>query len=220
MNVDHGTGIDHALERLVFFSDAVFAIAITLLVLEVERPELGFGSTNADWMRELGRLVPSFAAFLLSFFVIGSMWVNHHTVFTYVRRYEERLLWPNLLLLLSVAVLPFTTSLMATGSVASVPFAIYAGSLLATGLLKARLVSLALTPRLTDPSVPNAALAYERRRSWILPIAAGVTLLLAFVVPPFNTFAMLLVPILAASPYFRKPGNRPVEQETVATPAD
>ena len=93
----------HALERLVFFSDAVFAIVITLLVIEIERPELHDGATNADWINSLLALIPSFAGFLLSFMVIGAFWMNHHALFLLVDRYDERLLWPNLILLLSIA---------------------------------------------------------------------------------------------------------------------
>ena len=192
----------HALERLVFFSDAVFAIVITLLVIEIEQPDLGPGATRTLWLRALAELTPSFGAFLLSFLVIGAIWVSHHALFLLVRRYDERLLWPNLILLLCVAFLPFTTSLMATGSLSSVPFAFYAASLLAARLAKARLVRIALSPDLLAPDTPAAAILGELRRRWIMPIAAGTTLLLAFVTVPWNTGAMFLVPVLKRLPWF------------------
>ena len=194
----------HALERLVFFSDAVFAIVITLLVIEIERPELHDGATNVDWINGLLALIPSFAGFLVSFLVIGAFWISHHALFLLVDRYDERLLWPNLVLLLSIAFLPFTTSLLSTGSLSSAPFAFYAGSLLVAGLAKARLVRIALSPDLLDQDVDSEEVAVERRRRWIMPIAATVTLLLAFVSVPWNTFAMFLVPILRKVGPFRR----------------
>lgn len=192
----------HALERLVFFSDAVFAIVITLLVIEIEQPDLNWDATRTMWLQALADLLPSFGAFLLSFMVIGAFWMSHHSLFLLVRRYDERLLWPNLILLLTVAFLPFRTSLMATGSLDSLPFAFYAASLLAAGLAKARLVRIALSPDLLANDASASAVKQEMRQRLIMPIASGVTLLLAFVTVPWNTWAMFLVPLLKRLPWF------------------
>ena len=196
---------DRALERLVFFSDAVFAIVITLLVLELHAPALGTAATEAQWSQSLVELIPHFAAFLLSFFVIGALWVSHHDLFGLLRHYDRKLLWPNLHLLLAVAFLPFTTSLLALGQPAATPFAFYAASLLAAGLFKARLVGLALKPGLIMTDVTAAQVRGEMRRRWILPIAAAVTMALAFVIPGWNTAAMLLLPALKRLRPFRDP---------------
>lgn len=194
---------DHALERLVFFSDAVFAIVITLLVLEIRVPDLSAQATERVWIQALIDLIPHFAAFLVSFLVIGALWSSHHNLFMMLRQYDAALLWPNLLLLLTVAFLPFTTSLLATGSLAVTPFAFYAASLLAAGLLKARLVRIALTPDLVKPDIVASHIRGELRRRWIMPIAAMLTLLLAFVVTPWNTVAMLMIPALKRQKAFR-----------------
>ena len=94
--------------RVEAFSDGVFAVAITLLVLDLRVPltngSLG-GALAAEW--------PAFVAFLISFFVIGIVWVNHHTLFVQLASVDRPLLFFNLLLLLSVVVIPFTTSLFA-----------------------------------------------------------------------------------------------------------
>jgi uncharacterized membrane protein len=193
----------HALERLVFFSDAVFAIVITLLVLEIKTPQLGSAATEQQWLQAIFELLPHFGAFLLSFLVIGALWMSHHRLFMMVRTYDECLLWPNLLLLLAVAFLPFTTSLLATGSLATTPFAFYATSLLLAGLFKARLVGIALSRHMADPKIDPAHQRGEMRRRWIMPIAAGTTLTLAFITTPWNTLGMLLLPGLKRSPPFR-----------------
>jgi uncharacterized membrane protein len=95
--------------RLEAFSDGVFAIAITLLVLEIAVPEAGEGGlwhalTN-EW--------PSFAAFAVSFLVIGIIWINHHGVIDHLQRTNRTLLYLNLLLLFCIAFIPFPTALLA-----------------------------------------------------------------------------------------------------------
>jgi len=87
--------------RLEAFSDGVFAIAITLLVLELHVP------TEDHLWSELKDEWPSFAAFLLSFWVIGIIWVNHHGVIDHIGRANRPLLYLNLLLLLTVVFIPF-----------------------------------------------------------------------------------------------------------------
>ncbi|WP_410813510.1 TMEM175 family protein [Micromonospora sp. 067-2] len=94
--------------RLVAFSDAVFAIAVTLLVLEIQPPE-----DFAHLLRGLGGLWSSYLAYALSFLVIGQVWVNHHIVFDRVRHVDRGVLLLNTLLLMLIAFLPFCTSLLA-----------------------------------------------------------------------------------------------------------
>ena len=116
--------------RLEAFSDGVFAIAITLLVLELHVPEVARGRLWHGLVREW----PQFAAYLSSFFIIGIMWVNHHSMFKQIRRTDRKLLFLNLLLLLWTALLPFPTGLIARnlgggGTDAKVAEAVYAANL-------------------------------------------------------------------------------------------
>lgn len=99
------------LERLVFFSDAIVAIAMTLLVfgLQVNVPageHLTFKSIAGAW--------PHFSAFFLSFFIIGLFWKIHHEFFHYIRLVDSNLLWFNIIWLLFIALIPFTSSLIST----------------------------------------------------------------------------------------------------------
>src|SRR5688572_2585814 len=83
------------LDRIVFFSDAVIAIAITLLALDIRLPELD--EPNGAALRDaLWDLRPNYLSYLISFFVIGMYWQVHHRIFREVRRYDERLVWLNL----------------------------------------------------------------------------------------------------------------------------
>lgn len=96
--------------RVEAFSDGVFAIAITLLVLELKVPH---GLADGHLIDELMRLWPSYLAFLTSFLTIGVMWINHHRLFTLINRSNQTLLVLNGLLLLGVTLVPFPTALVA-----------------------------------------------------------------------------------------------------------
>ena len=97
--------------RIEAFSDGVFAIAITLLVLNLKIPP--YTSGGARLSRLLLAEWPAYLAFLTSFATILIMWINHHRIFTLVGRSDDRLLFYNGLLLLGVTVVPFPTSLVA-----------------------------------------------------------------------------------------------------------
>jgi uncharacterized membrane protein len=202
---DHGHCPDHGLERLVFFSDAVFAIAITLLIIEVHVPHLHEGAGNREWLAALAGLLPNFLAFALSFLVIGSIWANHHQIMAYLTRYSPRLLWPNLLLLMSVAFLPFSTALLAAGADAQLPYGFYAVSLLVAALLKTRLTLVALRPDLVAPGTDPEAIRIERRRAWIMPAAALFAVGLTFITFHWAMLAMVLIGVIRRLRYFRLP---------------
>jgi len=93
--------------RLEAFSDGVFAIAATLLVLELRVPP-----DSPDLTRTLLDVWPAYAAYLVSFLTIGIIWVNHHTLLEHCRRVDRRFLYLNLLLLVAVGIVPFPTSLV------------------------------------------------------------------------------------------------------------
>ena len=99
------------LERLMLFSDAVFAIAITLLILEIKLPHIEGEMNQQAMIKLLIEIIPDGAGFLISFVVIGQFWSNHHRLFGYISDYNNGLLWLNLHMLMWVAVMPFTTHL-------------------------------------------------------------------------------------------------------------
>ena len=95
--------------RIEAFSDGVFAIAVTLLILEIKIPASGSGRLGTMLLRQW----PSYVAFVLSFAFIGIMWINHHRLFTHIRRADDGLLIFNLLLLMGVTAIPFPTAVLA-----------------------------------------------------------------------------------------------------------
>ena len=102
----------HENTRLEFFCDAVFAIALTLLVIDLKLPATAHHVTSADLWRSLGDLLPTFVAFLLSFGTIFITWVNHHEAMRLVVRSSPRFIYANGFMLLTIVIVPFPTALL------------------------------------------------------------------------------------------------------------
>jgi len=99
--------------RVEAFSDGVFAIAITLLVLEIHVPAPDATQHGRTLLTALRQLWPSYLGYALSFVTIGIMWANHHSIFRYVRRADRYFLLINVLFLMWISFLPFPTALLA-----------------------------------------------------------------------------------------------------------
>ena len=98
------------LERLILFSDAVFAIAITLLIIEIKFPEVSKGATPFEILIAFGPTIIQFFAFCLSFFFIGIAWARHLQLCRYIRKYNNGLIRRNLVLLFFIICFPFSAS--------------------------------------------------------------------------------------------------------------
>ena len=173
------------------FSDGVFAIAITLLVLEIHVPEPGAGNLG----HELAAQWPSYAAYVVSFLTIGIIWINHHAMVRRLQMVDHSILIWNLVLLMTVAVLPFTTALVAAylreSSGEALAAAIYSGSLLVmsvafTGMQRHILLH---RPTLLAESIDEPTRRRTFRLAVIGLIPYTVATLLAFV-SPYVTLAI------------------------------
>jgi uncharacterized membrane protein len=137
------TKTDHALERLVFFSDAVFAIAITLLVLELHVPQFPKGSPDIVYLHALYEMIPALVGYFISFAVVGMFWFGHHRAFSMAVRHSRRMLGWNLAFLGVIAFMPFSTSFLTLNMAQRVPSIFYCATLLAAALLNVVVVRLA-----------------------------------------------------------------------------
>jgi uncharacterized membrane protein len=100
-------------ERIEFFSDAVIAIIITLMVLEIHLPKIETTATSAQVFHQLKEILPNILAFMISFAVLGVYWVNHHQFFKAIEQADWKLLWYNLHFLFWCSLIPLSTSLLA-----------------------------------------------------------------------------------------------------------
>ena len=185
------------LDRIVFFSDAVMAIAITLLVLDIKMPEVTGGS-GLDLAWQLLALWPKFLGYFVSFWVIALYWVAHHRCFRYIRKYDRRLIYLNFLFLMFVAFMPFPTGLLFSNPTQTASVVLYAGTAAGMGLSLAGVWIYAGRHAFIPATVDQAAIR-DIRLNLLLPPAV---FLVSMCAAPFNaSVAMylwfLLIPVYA-----------------------
>lgn len=168
-----------SVERMVFFSDAVFAIVITLLVLPLAaESDLGAHGSVASavwdqWPRMLG--------FVISFLVIGQFWIAHHAMFGHLHRLDLGLLWLNLLCLLTVTFIPFPTSLLgsADGMDERFPVVFYAASMTVSSVMITLTWLYCRVRGLLDPDLPVREARVFTGRALVTTAVFGVSVVVA-----------------------------------------
>ena len=191
--------------RLESFSDGVIAVAITLLVLGITVPNPN-AHPHRSLLYELGTHWPDYAAYAVSFVTIGIIWINHHAMINRLRDADYTILILNLLLLMSIGILPFATDLMATylrdASGRTLAAAIYAGALLLMSVMFASLNRTILIKRahMIAEEVPIEQRRQILRRSvlGLLPYAVAV------VIAPLSAYATLAI-CAAVAIYYARP---------------
>jgi uncharacterized membrane protein len=134
---DEGGGEGLALGRTLALSDGIFAIAMTLLAFQIQPPDL-HGSEIHHLASVLGALGNRYFVYVLSFAVIGTLWLAHHRIFRNVRRADEALMSLNVLFLMAVAALPFPSAVMGLYGSQRTAVVLYASSMAVAGSLLAR----------------------------------------------------------------------------------
>jgi uncharacterized membrane protein len=197
------------LGRIEAFSDGVFAIAITLLALDLRPPP---ARDAAELVQGLLAQWPAYAGFGVSFLLIGVVWINHRVIFSYLVRADHWLVWLNLLLLLNVVALPFTTDVLAGsmgGPAGRVGALLYGGWLTVGGVAYNGLWRYACAGgRLVDPRADPAELR-QLSRLWILgPILYAAASLLALVSDRLSLAGFAAMIVLFALPIGPVAGRR------------
>ena len=202
-------------ERVVFFSDAVFAIVITLLVLELKVPHLTEHS-EASLRQALIDLFPRVVGFVISFLIIGLMWIEHHRIFRYIDDYDGGLLWRNLFLLLCVSFVPFPTALFSENFWSRTAFVLYTASFGGVATAKLLIWRHAVKANLLKENVSPALERRIARRSLAVPIACALAIALAFVSIFVAPLAFILIPVLARllDPTSKKKEPEPLPAES------
>ena len=186
------------LERIIFFSDAVFAIAITLLVLDVRLPPVEAPVTGQKLFAALGdsEFTSALLSFFVSFMVIGIYWLAHHRYFRFIRSYDHRLMWRNLFFLLTIVFLPVPTSILGKFGDQPVAVSFYALSVALAGCTLTWLwLYAARNPALVEPKLEPRFIDYYAFRALVPSVIFVLSVPLAFFNPFLTELSWLLVPL-------------------------
>jgi uncharacterized membrane protein len=187
--------------RLEALADGVFAVAMTLLVLDLKVPPAGAADAPADLPRRLAALWPRVLAYVVSFLVLGVYWVGHHALMHYVRRADRPFLWLNLVWLLVITAVPFSASLLSEYHDQPAAVVVYCGNLTAAGLLLYGVLRYAAGPGgLVEANLAGDLIRLAGRRILMGPAIYLAALALAFVSTTASLVLCVLTPVLYILP--------------------
>jgi uncharacterized membrane protein len=191
MESDEKTTKTHekVLGRLLDFSDGIFAFAITLLILNIVLP---LSTTKSDLMQALLQLWPHFTAFLISFLVIGLYWILHVRQLRVICKYDTGLLWFNLIFLMFIVFIPFSTSVL-SDFMCFASVALYAANLACAGYMATGLWIYSVRRKLVDPQLGPAQVKRGIIMNLVAPVIFTLSIGLASISPELATYSWVLI---------------------------
>jgi uncharacterized membrane protein len=154
----------HSIERLAALSDGVFAVAMTLLVLDLHAPAIEAIHSEADLRTALVNLAPRLLVYMMSFLTLGIFWIGQQTQLNHLARSDRNLAWLHLVFLFAVTILPFSTALMAEFLVYRTSLVVYWANLALFGALLFATLRYAQHAHLLKADTPPELLAGANRR--------------------------------------------------------
>ena len=206
--------------RVAALSDGIFAIAITLLVFALEVPDVSQPTSPGELREALDGMWPQFSAYFQTFLIVGAFWIGHHRAFRRMVGEDDRLVWLNLLFLLTVSFMPFPANLVGRYPENRTAVVVYSASLAAVSLTYAALWAYIKGARLVSPAARPAA-RIELRTAVSAAALFVAAIPLSFVdldLAAVCSNAVILV-LLAATRSYRKM-NRPSRPAGGAAPSD
>lgn len=191
----HADNPAHGLERMAFFSDAVFAIAITLLVIEIHVPHIEPPYTDAAFLAALNERIPNFIGFCVSFFTIGMFWGGHHRAFDCARHWSPKLFAPNMLMLGAIAAMPFFTAFSSEYFGHRVPTAFYCGWMVVLSLFNILVQRVLTSPPVVGEHVSEAARKAIRQRGLSALLGSVTALVTSLIIPGLGQVALITIPL-------------------------
>ena len=188
------------LERFTFFSDGVFAISITLLIIEIKVPPILDPTDKLLW-HSLSEMSLKFLGFLISFGIVGHYWSVHHRIFGYALKYSTSLLWINLGFLFTVVMLPFSAGLLgeySSNTNLKIPYAVYTFNMCLTGLMNCWLWIYVSNPKrhMLTREISKSRIKLGVYRSLVIPVIFIISLLVFFIFPVFSRYILLFIPVI------------------------
>ena len=210
-----------AKNRIEALVDGIFAVAMTLLVLDIKSPVNLTIETTSGLIDYLATLEHSFAMYAISFVVLAIFWIAHHMLFHYVRHVDRRLLWMNMAFLLLVTFVPFSTDLLGDHGHLALPVFIYGFNLIALGgLLALQLRYLAVHRALAAPDLTPSAIAEMRQEVLIYGAIPLLSMAISLYNPRIGMYSYLLLAIPTFAPSRLDRLLHPAQRGETVTPSE
>jgi uncharacterized membrane protein len=192
-------------ERIEYFSDGVFAIAITLLVIEIDIPD-GIMLKELGIWGALRHLIPSFLSFFISFMVIALYWRSHLQNSTFIRSFDNKLLWLNIWMLFYIVLLPFSTSFYAKNFHVNGTFVFYCINLLLISLYNFLIINYIIKKEGFSDQLNPVLAGWLKYRALTTIVIWSFSILISFIFPRTARFIFLLIFVLqyVVDRHFRK----------------
>lgn len=188
---------NEGVERIVAFSDAVFAFAITLLALDLGIPDLGANRTNAALYAALVAQTPHLLSFALSFWIIAVFWISHHRYFRYIKRYDRGLVIINFLMLFTISLMPFTTKIEGENGDLFVANAVYSLNMILLGATYAWTWHHAsVNHHLVDPDMDDRIIRVFQIRSFATSVVGILVLVASYFIGSYANVGWFLIFVL------------------------
>jgi uncharacterized membrane protein len=178
--------------RMEALTDGIFAIAMTLLVLELKVPDLPKSAGVTELLHRIGEEAPSFVSFLISFLYCGLLWVMHHLAMHFVRHLQIGLVWLNLLFLMSISTMPFSCGLLGHFLHNRAAQEIYFANMFVAAALLAAQWLLARKKKLINQDDPRAS-ALMGQQIMFFPVALGAAMVASYFNPLAGSYAFIFV---------------------------
>jgi len=183
--------------RIETFSDGVFAISITLLILSIAVPSLSKEQlASGQLLQVLVSLLPKFLSFFISFIIIGVFWMGHNIMFHFIKRSDHTLLWLNILLLLFVSFIPFPAALIGEYSFDKYAVILYGAALMILGFIYLSLwLYASYNFRLIEKSTPKHIIKKATLIVLAAPLTYLIAILFAFINPIMSIIIYIITPV-------------------------
>ena len=188
--------------RIEALTDGIYAIAMTLLVLNLALPGQGIGVTQTEEVHNLllGQ-AHKFFSYALSFILLAIFWINHHRQFHFIKRTDHNHLWINIVGLMFIALVPFSTSLSGDYPNETISKLFFDANLFIIGILGSlNWIYATRGYRLVDRSIDPQRVVLGKKRGLVTPLVALLAMVLSFITPSWSSCAYILIPIILWQP--------------------
>lgn len=192
-NEDEHLNIWMNTKRIETLVDGIFAIAMTLLVLSLDVPQLAYPVTNAVMIQSLVAISSHFYIYALSFFLLAVFWRINHSQFYHIKKIDQTLLWINIVWLMFVALVPFSTNLVGDYGSNQVAMIFFHLNMFFIGVFFSLNWYYADKKNFIDESMDGDAINSAKKNNLTLPLVALIAIALTFISPAWSSLAYFLI---------------------------